>query len=76
MVNNCSHQNKIERMSKDANDLLQALYAEQFPDDEVVRAMRARIEENAKAVFEAAADSATLGIVGEFSVGKSLPAGI
>jgi hypothetical protein len=75
MVNNCSHQSVIEWTSKDANDLVQALYAEQFPDDDVVRGMRARIEESAKAVIEAAADPATLCIVGEFSVGKSLPPG-
>jgi hypothetical protein len=74
MVNNCSHQSEIEWTSKDANDLVQAVYAEQFPDD-IVRGMRARIEESAKAVIEAAADPVTLCIVGEFSVGKSLPPG-
>ena len=59
-------------MSKGAHNLLQALYAEQFPDDDAVRGVRTRVEESAKAVIEAAADPVTLGIVGEFSVGKSL----
>ena len=67
-----SYQLEIERMREDAHDLLKALYAEHFPDDDVVRGLRARIEQSATEVIRAADDPVTLGIVGEFSVGKSL----
>jgi hypothetical protein len=72
MANSRSYQNDIERMGKDAHDLLEALYAEPFPDDDVVYALRDRIEQSAKTVIEAAAHPVTLGVVEEFSVGKSL----
>lgn len=67
-----SYQLEIERMRKDSHDLLQALYAEPFPDDDAARTLRARIEQTATEVIRAADDPVTLGIVGEFSVGKSL----
>jgi len=75
MAGDLSHTTEIERMRKDAQDLLRALHAEQFPDDDAVRALRARVEQSAKDVISAAEASVTLGIVGEFSVGKSLLVG-
>jgi hypothetical protein len=72
MADSRSYQHEIARMREDAHDLLQALYTEQFPDDDAVGALRARIEQSATEVIRAADDPVTLGIVGEFSVGKSL----
>ena len=67
-----SYQFEIERMRNDSHDLLQALHAEQFPDEDAVRALRSQVEQSATEVIRAADDPVTLGIVGEFSVGKSL----
>src|SRR3984957_1131836 len=67
-----SYQLEIERMRNDSHDLLQALHAEQFADEDAVRAVRSQLEQGATEVIRAASDPVTLGIVGEFSVGKSL----
>jgi hypothetical protein len=72
MAGDLSHTTEIERMRKDAQDLLRALHAEQFPDDDAIRTLRAQVEQGANDVISAAEAPVTLGIVGEFSVGKSL----
>jgi hypothetical protein len=67
-----SQQRKILSLREDAQRLLNALGSAEFPDNATARDLRARLEQAATDVERAAAEPITLGVVGEFSVGKSL----
>lgn len=72
MAEGHDYHHEIAACRKDAEDLLAALGAETFPDDPAVRAVRDRVEQQALRLQRAAAEPITLGLVGEFTVGKSL----
>jgi len=63
---------EIARLRKEAWDLLEVLGRESFPDDEDARDNRDKVVQLATDLVNAAKQPVTLGIVGEYSSGKSM----
>ncbi len=63
---------KITTLRIEAEELITALGEEEIPDDDPLRAARDEVRELADKLHQAAKDPITLGIVGEFSSGKSM----
>ncbi|MEV6982659.1 hypothetical protein AB0M95_15545 [Sphaerisporangium sp. NPDC051017] len=63
---------EIAVMRADAERLRAALNAHVFPDDETLRAVRDRVERHAVELVTQADEPITIGVVGAFSVGKSM----
>src|SRR5512142_1925176 len=63
---------EVAGLRKDAEGLRQALVSQEFPDDEIVRALRDQIDQHAMDLITLAGEPITIGIVGAFSVGKSM----
>lgn len=66
---------EIRRLRRRAEDLLRALNAESFPDDPEADELRERVAQYARDQIRMAKDPVAIGVVGEFSVGKSLMLG-
>ncbi|MEU9890369.1 hypothetical protein [Sphaerisporangium sp. NPDC051011] len=66
---------EIAAMRADAEKLRAALNAHVFPDDETLRAVRDRVEQHALDLITQADEPITIGVVGAFSVGKSMMVG-
>jgi hypothetical protein len=63
---------EVARLRKDAEDLRQALASQEFPDEDIVRALRDQIGQHAMDLISLASEPVTIGVVGAFSVGKSM----
>ena len=59
-------------MGADAQAVIDALSAERLPDNDVIQKAHTRVFDAATALSREAAGPITIGIVGEFSVGKSM----
>ncbi|WP_283135689.1 dynamin family protein [Rhizohabitans arisaemae] len=66
---------EIAELRERAERVLAALNAESFSDDPGVRSVRERVEQHALDLLRLAREPITIGVVGKFSVGKSLMLG-
>ncbi|MEO3788015.1 hypothetical protein ABGB12_32210 [Actinocorallia sp. B10E7] len=72
MTDEADYHDEIRLVQEDAKRLWEALQAETFPDHPAVQDLRKRVEQQVKHLRRAAGEPITLGVVGEYSVGKSL----
>lgn len=63
---------EVRQMGADAQAVIDALAAEHLPDSDVIQKAHNRVFDAATALTREAAGPITIGIVGEFSVGKSM----
>ncbi|MFD0748385.1 dynamin family protein [Phytohabitans flavus] len=66
---------EVAALRRDAEDLLTAIGADRFPDDPIVDQVLSKVDQLARDLIRLAKDPITIGVVGEFSVGKSMLVG-